>query len=618
MHIIGTAGHVDHGKSALVAALTGTNPDRWIEEQLRGMTLDLGFAHLTFDDGVEAGIVDVPGHERFLHNMLAGAAGMELLLLVVAANEGVMPQTREHLAILRFLNVRRSLVAVTKIDLLEHDERAAAVQEIRAQLAGTIVAGAQFVPVSTLTGEGTGELRTAIRAELSALPERSTDAPAFLPIDRVFALPGLGTVVTGTLMQGRIALADQLQVTPQNIPVRVRSLHVFGTSRKDVTAGSRVAINLPGVDTSEIARGDVLADAQFKTANSFRVAFTPLPESLGMLRRRNPVRAYIGSAEVLGTLVFEQAPQAAEQVAADLYLRRPLATYPHANFVVRRMSPKTLLGGGTLQFADDAAPAEHAPGDDAVASVLDAAKLQPLTPAQVAARANIREEAAGAALVRMAQEKRAFAIAKPAAYIGARAAQDFQRALVAHFEDHEQRSPWVLGRTSRALARDLAMPEDVLIRMLGALAEDGQIAARSGYYSSAAHVPKLSAEQRAFFETVLQTDPHNPFYPVALADVVELMRVSKASGLAQAFDTLVVRGAVVKVGDALYRGTQIAAIHARLEGHFAAHKDLTMAQFRDLIGTSRKYAVPLLEWFDAREITVRSGDFRLLRAKRRS
>ena len=222
MHVVGTAGHVDHGKSSLVRALTGTDPDRWIEERLRGMTLDLGFAHLRYDDGIEAGIVDVPGHERFLHNMLAGAAGMELLLLVVAANEGVRPQTLEHLAIAGFLNVRRAIIVLSKCDLVDATDRARAEAAVRAAIAGTVAHDAPAVAVSSLTGEGIEELRAAIHAALVALPPRPAEAPAFLPVDRVFALPGRGTIVTGTLMQGTLRTGDTLRLDPPG-PRRARA-----------------------------------------------------------------------------------------------------------------------------------------------------------------------------------------------------------------------------------------------------------------------------------------------------------------------------------------------------------------------------------------------------------
>ncbi|HMD01440.1 MAG TPA: selenocysteine-specific translation elongation factor, partial [Candidatus Baltobacteraceae bacterium] len=284
MHVIGTAGHVDHGKSSLVRALTGTDPDRWLEERVRGMTLDLGFAHLRFDDGIEAGIVDVPGHERFLHNMLAGAAGMELLLLVVAANEGARPQTLEHLAILEYLNVRRTLLVLTKSDTLERDELAFAGELVRDALRGTMAAGAPLLPVSTRSGEGLAELREAIHAALAQLPPRAPAAPPYLPIDRVFALPGHGTIVTGTLMQGTIALGDALNLTPAGRSVRVRNLQVFGEKQERVWGGARVAVNLPGVEVSDITRGAVLASPAFAALASFGVRFRPLEAALPLLR----------------------------------------------------------------------------------------------------------------------------------------------------------------------------------------------------------------------------------------------------------------------------------------------------------------------------------------------
>ena len=246
MHIIGTAGHVDHGKSALIAALTGTNPDRLIEERMRGMTLDLGFAHLRFDDGLEGGIVDVPGHERFLHNMLAGAAGMELLLLVVDTNEGVRPQTLEHLQILQFLNVRRVLVVASKIDLVDPRDRDDACRRIREQLAGTIAAASEIFAVSAVTGDNLESLKGALHDELAAIPPRNPNAPVYLPIDRAFTLPGLGTVVTGTLMQGTIEVGETLALEPDGKSAHVRSIGVFESTRKRVEAGSRVALEFAG------------------------------------------------------------------------------------------------------------------------------------------------------------------------------------------------------------------------------------------------------------------------------------------------------------------------------------------------------------------------------------
>jgi selenocysteine-specific elongation factor len=622
MHIVGTAGHVDHGKSSLVSALTGTNPDRWLEEQLRGMTLDLGFAHLRFEDGVEAGIVDVPGHERFLHNMLAGAAGMELLLLVVAATEGVMPQTMEHLQILRYLNVRDVIVVVTKIDLVPPEQAGAMCANIHDQLRGTIAQDAPLFAVSTLTGYNLDALRDAIHGALAKLPPRNPDAPAYLPIDRVFALPGHGTIVTGTLMQGRVAAGDTLKLEPSGKAVRVRSLQSFGAKRERVEGGARVAVNLPAIDVREIARGEMLVAPQFASTDAFSVRFTPLADALPILRRRNAIRAYIGSAEILGTLLLDDVPQSAAEVRARLFLRRPTVAYPGTAFVVRRLSPKNLLGGGRIEGSAGAGngtahevQAAGDPHEAIVLTVLRGARLRPLAVADIAREANLRADAIEGTLQTLLERGEVLRVARPPAYLDAQQAQRLLERALGFVSEQHRNEPWAMGSTSLALARALSVDEPLILRVLGAYAEEGRIAQRAGYFALPEHSPKLSAEQQTFFEERVPIDPQAPFTPTPLAQVVAAVKQSRITGIAKAFDTLLAKGALVKVGDELYRGTQIAQVRARVEQFLRADKQMTMAQFRDLIGTSRKYAVPLLEWFDARGITVRSGDFRMLRSK---
>jgi selenocysteine-specific elongation factor len=616
MHIVGTAGHVDHGKSSLVNALTGTNPDRWLEERLRGMTLDLGFAHLRLRDGVEAGIVDVPGHERFLHNMLAGAAGMELLLLVVAADEGVRQQTVEHLQILRFLNVRETIVAVTKIDLIPREERAQRLDAIRALLQNTIAANAPLICVSSTTGEGLDDLRARMQDVLERLPPRNPDAPAYLPLDRVFVLPGHGTIVTGTLMQGTLSAGDRVKLEPSGRDVRIRSLQSFGERRESVEGGARVAANLPGVDVTEIARGEMLVAPEFVSSQTFGVSFTAVREALPILRRRNAVRAYIGSAEILGTLVLSEDANERSPVRGTLFLRRATVAYPGTAFVVRRLSPKDLLGGGRIEGAaaperlDTARSQEEA----AVLAVLRR-ELAALSPAEIAREANVREARVEAVLKALEEQGEVLAVQRPPAYVDAIAAQTLLEAALRFLHDEQSREPWIMGATSLALARALDRPELLLTRILNAFAEDGRIAHRAGYYSATDHVPRLTGEQQTFFETLLPVDPAAPFLPAELAASVARVRQSQVTGAGRAFDMLLAKGAFVKVNDELYRGTQIAQIRSRVESFLNERGRMTMAEFRDLIGTSRKYAVPLLEWFDARGITVRSGDYRMLRGK---
>ena len=609
MHIIGTAGHVDHGKSSLVQALTGTNPDRWLEEQERGMTLDLGFARLHFDDGMEAGIVDVPGHERFLHNMLAGAAGMEVLLLVIAADDGVMPQTLEHLQILRYLNVQRVVVALTKIDLIPLAEQGAACQRIHAQLAETIASDAFIFAVSTVTGVNLDLLKEFLHQQLASLPPRDPDAPAYMPIDRVFTLPGRGTIVTGTLMQGRVAVGDTVGIAPLGTSVRVRSLQVFGEARDAATGGTRVALNIPGVERHQLARGAVIADPSFSARSQFTVRFEALPEAQSLLRRRTPVRAYIGSAEVLGTLAFGES--------VTLSLREPVLAFPGVRFVARRLSPKTLLGGGEIvSLGHEAALAQpDVELRGAIAAALAQAGLEPRELGALAFAANVREDVARAVLRALVERGAVIELARPGAYVDAEAFATFAAHALAELETAHEREPWAMGLTSLNLARALGILEPLVVRLLAALVEEGRIAQRHGYYATTAHQPKLTAEQRGFFETHVPFDAAAPFVPVSFDDVAAHIKASGIAGIGRAFDTLLARGVLVKVSDVLYRGAQIEQAHQRIESFIAHHGKMSMAEFRDLLGTSRKYAVPLLEWFDGRGITVRSGDYRMLRRR---
>jgi selenocysteine-specific elongation factor len=618
MHVIGTAGHVDHGKSSLVRALTGTDPDRWLEEQQRGMTLDLGFAHLRFDDGVEAGIVDVPGHERFLHNMLAGAAGMELVLLVIAANEGPKPQTLEHLAILAYLNVRRTIVVLTKSDTVDPADLPAIERELEGALRDTPAAGAPVVAVSTLTGDGLPELRAAIHAALAGLPERALNAPAYLPLDRVFALPGHGTIVTGTLMQGRIAVGDALALSPPGRTVRVRSVHVFGRKRERVAGGTRVALNLPGVATTELARGAVLAAPQFTPAASFAVEFRPLASAVEMLRRRTPVRAYIGAAEILGTLVFERAPVDGTPVPAVLHLRAPVVVVPQTPFVVRRVSPMDVLGGGTIASAHAVAngtPVTAAVGapNSALLAALARAGLGGATPAQLGAAANLDETRVKAAVVELIADGRARQLTKPPGLVSGELADALAARVVERLRERQRERPWLLGMTSLGLAQALTVVEPQLIRVLATFVEGGNLVYRGGYYATTDFTPQLSAEQRAFFDGAFSAEPGAPPAPATYDELRARIRSSPIAELGQAFETLVASGALSKVGDFVYRGSHIAAIRTQLETALRRQGRLTVAEFRTLTGTSRKYAVPLLEFFDATGVTLRSGDYRTLR-----
>jgi len=407
-------------------------------------------------------------------------------------------------------------------------------------------------------------------------------------------------------------------VTPLGASARVRSLHVFGTSREAATAGSRVALNLPGVDRASLDRGAVIADASFRAQSQFAVGFTPLQEALPLLRRRTHVRAHIGSAEILGTLVFDAVPIDARETQATLFLREAVLAFPGVRFVLRRPSPKTLLGGGEIRgIASESANGEPlAQAHGAIAALLAEKGLEPQESAALAFASNVREDVAHEALEALVERGDAVRIARPAAYVGAAAFAEFGARVAKELAALHDTQPWAMGATSLMLARALAIAEPLLLRLLIALAEEGHIAARQGYYAATDHQPKLSNEQRTFFEAHVPYDPATPFSPVAFAAVAEQVKTSKIQGIGRAFETLLARGVLVKVGEALYRGTQLERAHERIDTFITERGKMTMAEFRDLLGTSRKYAVPLLEWFDGRGITVRSGDYRMLRVRK--
>jgi selenocysteine-specific elongation factor len=616
MHIIGTAGHVDHGKSAVIAALTGTNPDRLAEERERGMTLDLGFAHLRFDDGIEAGIVDVPGHERFLHNMLAGAAGMELLLLVVDAAEGAMPQTLEHLQIVQFLNVRRVLVVASKIDLVEAGAQDSLLARLGGQLQGTIAAAAPIFPVSSVTGKNLGALKAALHDELAAMPARNPNAPVYLPIDRVFTLPGLGTIVTGTLMQGSIETGDTLALEPGGRAAHVRSIGVFDSTRNRVEAGSRVALNLPAIDRREINRGQAIVGREFSSQRNFTVRVSVLPGAAGLVRRRTAVRAYVGSAEVLGTLVAENPVGGANEIRGQLHLREPVAAFPGLRFVLRRPSPMTLLGGGHVEGVELRHLTDGRSDDEqAVLSMVRERGLDALELGAIAVGTNLREQTARDVVNRLVEEGEAIRVARPAAYVDAARARSLLSTVLVQLEDAHRTEPWAMGMTSIALARAVNVPEPLFVRIAEHFVEEGRLVNRSGYYATVGHHPSVTPEQRAFFDRLVPFEDARPLLPVQFVEAGASVKRSQLMGLSKAFDTMIARGALVKVGDDLYRGSQIAQIRARIEAHFQQHDRMSAAEFRDMLGTSRKYAVPLLEWLDAHGVTIRNGDYRTLRKK---
>jgi selenocysteine-specific elongation factor len=621
MHTIGTAGHVDHGKSALVIALTGHDPDRLLEERRRGMTLDLGFAPLYYDDGVSAGIVDVPGHERFLHNMLAGAAGMELLLLVVAATEGPREQTREHLQVLGFLNVRKTLIVLTKSDLVEVAARDEVLARTRTACSGSIADGAPAYFVSNVTREGIPELRAAIHGALADLPPRAPDAPAYLPIDRVFTLAGHGTIVTGTLMQGTISTGDALMLQPSGIEARVRGLHVFGKAVPNVQGGSRVAVNLAGVDAADLARGETLTAArEFTPTSEIALTFTPLASALPRLRRRTPVRAHIGSAEIPGSLVFEgRPPTTVETVRARLILHAPVAVCRESRLVLRRLSPKDLLGGAVVEptVSTNGAREDHsdlpAPLAASILDMLDRSGLTPRAANVIASSLNVRANDADEALRELVERGQAVSLKQPSEYLSSSAVASALAHVGSFLRAQHERAPWTAGSTSAEIAKDHGSAEPIVARLLALWLVAGSLVRSGKYWHAPDQRPALTGEQRSALDEVLRSADPNPLVPIAFETFRAAVARSKVPGLTEAIDGLFARGDLMRIADDVYRREQLLEAREILVRVLRSTGGATLALVRDAFGTSRRYALPLVEYFDGLGLTVRDGDLRRLR-----
>ncbi|MGH7309130.1 MAG: selenocysteine-specific translation elongation factor, partial [Candidatus Rokuibacteriota bacterium] len=353
--VVGTAGHIDHGKTALVKALTGTDTDRLPEEKARGITIDLGFAFLDEPDGLTIEIVDVPGHERFVRNMLAGVGGIDVAMLVVAADEGVMPQTREHLAICSLLHIKAGLVVLTKADLAEPDWQELVRDDVATLARGTFLEGAPILAVSARTGEGLPALRTALRRIGAAVPARQADQLPRLPIDRVFTVKGFGTVVTGTLMAGRVTVDDRVEIYPKGLSAKVRGLQTHGRPVTEALAGQRTAVNFQGIERVAVERGDVVGLASTLVASTLvdgtleLLADAPRP-----LKARDRVRFHAGTSEIMARVLLVGRPELVpgERAFARFRLEAPLVAIPGDRFVVRSYSPIVTIGGGTLLDVD--------------------------------------------------------------------------------------------------------------------------------------------------------------------------------------------------------------------------------------------------------------------------
>jgi selenocysteine-specific elongation factor len=616
IRVVGTAGHVDHGKSTLIRALTGIDPDRLREERERGMTIDLGFAWLTLPGGADVGIVDVPGHQDFIRNMLAGVGGIDAVVLVVAADEGVMPQTREHLAILELLGVDRGVVALSKRDLVD-DEWAALVRtEVGTALARTPLAGAPIVELSATSGRGLDELLAALEAVLGAAPPRRDLARPRLPIDRAFTMTGFGTVVTGTLADGSLRVGDEIEVVPGGLRGRIRGLQTHRRGIDAARPGSRVAANITGIDKEAIDRGMVLVrPGTLAPTSVIGVRLSVLRDVSGPLEHDDAVRVHVGTAEAIARVsVLEGgAIEPGSTAWVQLRLATPIAVAVGDRLVVRRPSPSETLGGGSVADtsgdrartrADAVAALERrsAPSpEDRLLASFDV----PRTPAEAGERSGLDATARDRAFATLLADGRAVGLADAAVsrevFEGLATRVERAVAMV------HRKTPLRAGASREEIRSALDLAPKRYAALLARLVADGRVAERGSAVAMPSHRPSLTPEQEAKWSAARAALGREPLQPpsagtlqqefgidldvlMALADRGDVVRVGT--------EGVFLPDAVRRFGDAIIDALQLGPI--------------TVAKARDLTGSSRKHVVPLLQFLDDHGLTRRIGDDRVL------
>ena len=629
--VLGTAGHIDHGKSALVKALTGTDPDRLPQEKERGVTIELGFARLDLPSGRSMGVVDVPGHEKFVRQMVAGATGIDVVLLVVAADDGVMPQTREHLAIIDLLGISRGVVAITKSDLADADWLALVGADVARLLEGTSIAGAPIVNVSAKTGAGLPELLRELDRVADEAPSRQASLPMRLPVDRVFTITGAGTVVTGTMWSGTAKRDDAVEVYPGGLRGRVRGVQVHGESVERAQAGQRVAVNIAGIERDQIARGDTLAEpGTLAVTDRFDARFT----YLGVPGEDKPlvsgVRVHVdhGTREVLGRVLLmdRKTLLPGESALAQVRLEEPLMPRYDDRFIVRSYSPVYTVGGGVVLDVlpprrTNLKPHERELLDALVAHDFGGASLGllesrglPMSSAQVAAslgvpRPAIADELNRAKLAHLKVGGETYFVA-PEALAALIAATE--AALVAFHAENPTES----GIATAAL-RDL-VDRRLDPRVFDAVLDAAVFAGAAAVDAGRAHHPRAAisaqAAEQSTAEALVPRLEAACLEPPAVAELA-VATGAEVAVVRKVLGKLATEGSVVRVTSELYlsAGAYEAGKQALRTALAEQPGGATAAQLRDALGVSRKFAIPLLEHFDAQGLTKRAGDLRTLR-----
>ncbi|WP_031387862.1 selenocysteine-specific translation elongation factor [Desulfonatronum thiodismutans] len=630
--IMGTAGHIDHGKTSLVKALTGIDCDRLQEEKKRGITIELGFAFLDLPGDVRLGVVDVPGHERFVKNMVAGAAGIDFVLLVIAADEGVMPQTREHLEICTLLGIRRGLVALTKVDMVEEEWLELVQEDVRAFLEPTFLAESPMMPVSAHKGIGLDELRLEIGG-LAGEFHREPRSDVFrLPVDRIFTMRGHGTVATGTLISGALKVGDDLEIAPKGLKSKTRGLQVHGDSQERAEVGQRTAVNLHGLEVEDLERGMVLTHpGTLFPSTTWDLELTCLPSTPKALKHRTQIHFHHGTREILARVYFldrdklEPGQTAMTQVRFD----EPMVGMYGDRCVLRSFSPLRTVAGGKLVNPLGRKVKRHsatvgrlgelagAQGDQRILLQLELAGLSGLTFGQLRALTCLETKELEKQLQLLGGRQEAFLFEREdRTYVHGRLTQELCAGIVEHVGEFHRKEPMKQGVSRGALASGWGrkLHPKLFHFVLERTLKQGTLAADGDLFRLPEHKVSLASDQAKLRETILQAYDQGGLTPPNVKDVLGPLNLEMKEA-APVFRLLQEQGELVKVKEEMFFTSQaLERIREMVRGFFRDNPEMEPSDFRTVTGLSRKFAIPLLEYLDKEKMTVRVGDKRRLRS----
>jgi selenocysteine-specific elongation factor len=631
--ILGTAGHIDHGKTSLVKAVTGIDTDRLKEEKERGITIELGFAHLDLPSGQHLGVVDVPGHEKFVKNMVAGATGIDIVVMVIAADEGVMPQTREHMEICTLLGVRQGLVALTKIDLVDEEMLELAQEDIREFTRGSFLENAPVIPVSAATGQGLPEFVRTLDGLSRQVETRPPSSLFRLPVDRVFTMKGFGTVITGTLISGKVQVGDPIMVYPSGITSKVRGIQVHNQSVATAEAGMRTAVNFQGLDKEAVSRGEVLSSpGALKSSYMVDVRFHYLAGAGKPIKNRTRMRFHTGTSEVLGNLILLEHDELkpGENTVAQLRLDTPVAVVKGDHYVVRSYSPVRTIGGGQIL---NPIPPKHkrfnagiiqalknvltSDPETLIGAHIDAAGHAGTSFADLRLMTNLTDKQLETSLQTMMSARTIIQVDKETrSFVHKKSFEAFIRETAEHLRNYHKAFPLKSGMLKEELKSKFPADTDVRLfnLVLNQMIRDGVIVQEEKTVRLASHKVSLAGDEANLRKQMLKIYRDSGLQPPFFRDVAGILK-SDPGPAKDVLNLLIEEGLIIRTKDDLFfHAEAIADLKQRVVKFFETNADMTPAHFKDMTGgASRKFLIPLLEYFDSRNVTLRVGDVRKLR-----